>query len=229
MEAATRATEPISKPKGSRMKKNYEEIRNQIQSGDILLCSGDSTTERLIKRFTYSKWSHCGILFNIAIHNRNFIPWWYETMVLESVESVGVKMTPLEQYVKNYNCGGGGYPGTVSVARHNNLGELHKMFYWAGNHLGYNYDRAEIARIIAKIMASKTSARYGKAKRNEAYICSEFVYECFKQIGIGFEYDKRGFIAPKDIAKNKNVKLLFELKTNKPAKKRKRPESEPHV
>jgi hypothetical protein len=154
---------------------------------------------------------------------------------MESVESIGVRTVPLSQYLKNYNGSGGGYDGKLLIARHDDYAKkpyptgFKKMSQFAVDLLGYQYDNLEIIRIMAKIMTSKYSARKGKIKRNNEYICSEYVYECFSAIGIKFKYDKRGFIAPGDIAKDKRVNAVVALKVGKPPKKIKKKTNEPRV
>jgi len=69
----------------------------------------------------------------------------------------------------------------------------------------------EILCITARIVGSFIGFKKGEIKRNEEYICSEYVFECYKQLGLKIAYDKRGFVAPADFANDANMSLLWEL------------------
>ena len=60
-------------------------------------------------------------------------------------------------------------------------------------------DKDEIAKIAARIAWSglRLSSKEQKdLKRDREYICSEYVWECYREIGIPIAHDKSGFIAP---------------------------------
>ena len=59
-------------------RKNYHEIRHEIRSGDILLCSGQSLFSTMIQKATNSVWSHVAFILRLDMIDR--------IMVLESVE-----------------------------------------------------------------------------------------------------------------------------------------------
>ena len=69
--------------------------------------------------------------------------------------------------------------------------------------LARDYDRDEIARIVARVAAGR-----GRKERDRQYICSELVYEAFLQAGIEFPYDKRGFISPDNLWRDPRVELI---------------------
>jgi hypothetical protein len=185
---------------------NYEIFRDKIHSGDILLCSGTSIFSKLIQRFTGSPWSHVGFILRISQIDR--------IMVLESVESIGVRSVPLSSYIINYNGSGRPYPGEISIMRHDDFSPhmLHDLSRKAIDLLGHPYDSSEISRIAARIAftdAEETACRIPKGDND--FICSEYVYECFKSVGIIIQHDCRGFIAPKDFANDKKIKLVAEF------------------
>ncbi|HNQ77421.1 MAG TPA: hypothetical protein PKJ37_00675 [Acidobacteriota bacterium] len=61
---------------------------------------------------------------------------------------------------------------------------------------------------ILKLIVARIIAGRGKKKRDNEYICSELVYECFLRAGIEFPYDKRGFISPANLWEDSRVELL---------------------
>ena len=64
----------------------YEEMRSSIRSGDLLLCAGSSVMSRLIQHATACIWSHIALIARVDAIDR--------VLVLESVESIGVRCVP---------------------------------------------------------------------------------------------------------------------------------------
>lgn len=89
------------------------------------------------------------------------------------------------------------------------------MSQFAVDRFAYPYDEEEIARITARIVASALGFGKGEIERDQEYICSEYVFECYKRIGIDIPYDERGFVAPADFARNEKVRLLWELEVKR--------------
>ena len=92
---------------------------------------------------------------------------------------------------------------------------LQSLGRFAADLLGYPYDKDEIAKIAARIVAgflpfSKAEKR--ALKHDREYICSEYVFECYKTLGIEIEHDRRGFVAPADFARARDVDLVAVLK-----------------
>ncbi len=187
---------------------DYAQFRSRIASGDLLLCSGSGIFSRMIQAGTSSAWSHVGFVMRLDAIDR--------VMVLESVEPLGVRTVPLSKYLTDYDSEDNPYPGGFVIARHDDFeakatqAKLRKFGQFAVNLFGYPYDKDEIAKIAARIVAGflPFSAADKKAlKRDREYICSEYVWECYKSLGIRVEHDKKGFIAPADFSKAKEVKL----------------------
>ncbi len=191
---------------------DYADVRSEIRSGDILLASGEYIFSKLIQRATYSVWSHVAFVLRIDAIDR--------VMVLESIEGHGVRTLALSEYVKNFEGTGAGYKGRIAIARHQRFSaaatpdSLKTMSQFAVDRLSYPYDSEEIARITARIVGAALGFSEGEIKRDKEYICSEYVYECYRLLGIDVPYDARGFVAPADFARAKEVYLLWELKTH---------------
>jgi hypothetical protein len=180
----------------------YEKVRNELRSGDLIFCSGSARISELIKQFTGSVWSHVAMVLRLENLNR--------VLVLESVESVGVRMVPLSNYIVNYQNTHQSYPGRVYVARHTQVDEynVREMATFGLNLLGKPYDREEIIRIMSRIT---NLSHVSSLQRNTEYICSELIYECFQWVGIGMKTNPQGFIAPSDIAIDEHIKGMYEL------------------
>ena len=127
---------------------------------------------------------------------------------------------PLSKYLTDYDNEGNPYPGGVAVARHSHFAaratgaKLRRFGQFAVQLFGYPYDRGEIAKIAARVAASRLPfSRMEKSalRRDREFICSEYVWECYRDVGIRIAYDKRGFVAPADFAKADEVQLLAVL------------------
>lgn len=186
----------------------YTELREHIQSGDILLCSGSAVFSKLIQHATNSVWSHTGFLLRVENIDR--------ILVLESVESIGVRTVPLSHYCLAYNGTETGYPGKVYIARHQvfsttDAAQLVHFSQGAVDLFGYPYDPKEILATAARIVAAKLGMAPEPFVRNRVYICSEYVFECLNSIGITIPYNRAGYITPDDIATCIDVQVLWEI------------------
>ena len=191
---------------------DYDQIRDDIRSGDLLFCSGSGFFSRMIQRSRGSIWSHVGLLMRLEAIDR--------VMVLESLEPQGVRTVPLRKYLVDYDNEGKPYPGAVVIGRHKAVetaskNGLRRLGQFAADLFGYPYDKDEIAKIAARIAGSYvpfTQTERRALRRDREYICSEYVWECYRQLGIHIEYDPRGFIAPSDFASASEVELVAVLK-----------------
>lgn len=180
-------------------KSSYEAIRSEIKTGDIFLAAGNYSISRIIEHFSQSIFSHVGFV----------VTWNSRVLLLESVEDDGVRVVPLSQYVNDYENSGEPYDGRLFLARYDtDFGEeqANKLLGKAADLLNKKYDKDEIAKILARVTIG-----LGKHGDNNAYICSEFVDVCFKEIGIIFPRTTQGFIFPEHIASDDNVKAICEI------------------
>lgn len=187
----------------------YDEIRGALRSGDILLASGDYAFSKLIRKASGSCWSHVAFVMRLDPIDR--------VMVLESVEGKGVRTIPLSGYVQNFEGTGVGYRGRLAVARHRRFAlsaspeRMRDMAQFAVDRFARPYDDEEIARIAARIVGASLGFSAEEMPRDEAYICSEYVYECYARLGLAIAHDPRGFIAPADFARDPDIEILCEI------------------
>jgi|SRR5579885_2538186 hypothetical protein len=189
--------------------KHYKELRHDIRSGDILLCSGNSMFSNLIQKATRSVWSHVGFILRVDSIER--------IMVLESVESIGVRTVPLSNYVRDYNGTGKGYEGRLMLARHQDVRQenIAKLSRSAVDLLGYPYRTEEIIHIAARLGMHTLGfpGQDADPEKQRAFICSEYAYTCFKSIGVTIDYNTINFIAPDDFIKCPKVSPLCYIET----------------
>lgn len=150
--------------------KDYETIRANINSGDLLLCSGSSIVSEMIKKVTDSVWSHVAFVIRLDAIER--------IMLLESVESVGVRTVPLTSYVHDYNATGKGYLGRIMLARHQDMQQANiaNLSKYAVDLLGYPYDKDEIIRIMARIAMHAFNLESTIPKQDREFICSAMCF-----------------------------------------------------
>jgi len=193
---------------------DYEpEVRAQLQNGDVLICSGSGLFSAMIRQATRSVWSHVGFIVRLDSIDR--------VLLLESVEPIGVRTVRLSKYLENYANDGKPYPGGLAIIRHADFEDAAKgsrferLFQYAVDRFGYPYDKDEIAKIAARIMASKipfTPKQMKKIKPDEEFICSEYVARCYEKVGIEIEWNEKGFISPADFAADPKFELVAVLK-----------------
>jgi len=178
---------------------DYSEMRSVLADGDLLLCSGSLTFSKMIQVATKSIWSHVGFIIRLPRIDR--------LAVLESVESIGVRMVALSSYIRDYNGSGSGYPGRLLIARHAGMAtkQLDMAFgQFALDLMGYPYHPHEIAQ-IAFLIASGGLAREPSFAESKRFICSEYVHTCYSRLGVQIQQGDTHFVSPADFANDPDV------------------------
>lgn len=173
-----------------------------LQTGDILFCSGEDEVSQMISWATDSIWTHVGIVFQVESLGR--------TLILESVESQGVRLFPLSRYVHDFE-EEKYFEGRIVIGRYQGLEEeqIKQLMNFGFDEITQPFDKAEITRIMRRIIKGE-----GKPIRDKAYICSELIYECFLSAGIEIPYNSKGFISPADIWGFEKVEPILEIITH---------------
>jgi uncharacterized protein YycO len=179
---------------------DYDQVRDQLRTGDLVFCSGTYFFSRTIQWFTKSVWSHVGIIYRDDNLQRIF--------VLESETAIGVRLAPLSKYLRDYHGRNKPYKGRIVIGRITPApdGEqFNKAISFGMDELTRPYDNWEILRIAMRILF-----RRGRKNRDRKYICSELVYEAFRKADIGFKFH-RDSISPDDIWKDGRVAMQFRI------------------
>jgi hypothetical protein len=191
----------------------YKDVRKNLQNGDILICSGSGVFSSMIQQATGSVWSHVAFVLRLDSIDR--------IMLLESVEPIGVRTVRLSKYLEDYGNDGKAYPGGLAVIRNKNFStlvdssKLTQLAQYAIDLFGYPYDKDEIAKIAARILASKvpfTKKQMKKIEPDREFICSEYVARCYEHVGLDIQWNQLGFVAPSDFAADTNFELVAVLK-----------------
>jgi hypothetical protein len=178
----------------------YEDIRDELSSGDLLFASGEYLLSKAIQKFTGSPWSHVGVIFRLKDIDR--------ILLLESVEDYGVRFAPLSRYLNDYE-NEKPYKGRIVLARCEGVDDeiVSGLSGFGIDELARSYGNREIAEIAARIALG-----IGKKEQGREYICSELVYECFSHAGKEFQGEESGgYITPEDIWRNEKVAFLCRI------------------
>ncbi|WP_435353979.1 YiiX/YebB-like N1pC/P60 family cysteine hydrolase [Emticicia sp. SJ17W-69] len=178
------------------IRRNYEMLRNELQTGDLIFFSGNHWLSNLIRIRSKGAWSHVGIVVRIEEINRVFL--------VESILEVGVRMIPMSFVIKDYDGRNHPYNGRVSWARYRDLTFDKALIIkeFALDNLSKQYDRKEYSRILWRTITGKA-----KVFHDTKYTCSEYVYEAFKSAGIYLKYERGDFISPSAFWSNQEIEM----------------------
>lgn len=187
---------------------NYDDVRNNIKTGDIILFSGKGGISHGIKLVTNSKWSHVGMVLRLPDSKAVFL--WESTTLsnlkdaIDGVAKRGVQLVLLSDRLRTYS-------GEVSV-RHLENHEISNDEYMKLMRLReevrnrpYEEDKIELIK----------AAYDGPFGRNEedlsSLFCSELVAEAYQRVGLLRDENHGGLpsneYTPKDFSDRKNLQL----------------------
>ncbi len=178
----------------------YEDMRRDLQTGDLVFCSGSYFFSHAIQKFTRSVWSHVGMIYRDPTLKRVF--------VLESETLIGVRLAPLSKYLRDYHGKNRPYKGNIVIAKVEpqiDPSKLNHAISFGMDELTKPYDNLEIIRIGIRILFN-----ISRRSRDRKYICSELVYECFNNIGVPFKL-RDEYVSPDDIWMDDQVYPRFRI------------------
>ena len=188
-------------------------LRDRLQTGDLLLCSGRGVFSTLIQQVTDSPWSHVALIVRLDTIDR--------VLLFESIESVGVRAVALSRYLSDDDLEGHPYPGGLAIVRHRTFARdrpalnIQRMLQFAVDHFGSAYNHPQIVRIAARVLshALPPDLAHTKAAQTQAFICSEYVAACFAQAGVELTPGECGYVTPADFADPLDVELIAVLQS----------------
>ncbi len=171
---------------GQPVQQQYDDVRNQIRNGDVLMYRGRSFVSRLIRCFTKSRYSHAGLAV-----------WWNDRlMVMEAVRK-GVIVNPLSVNVARYD-GRVEWFASVNEIPENERIELVRF---AQQELGKEYATWKIIAIGLAILFGKSIETKDKLRRERRLFCSYYVAQAYNSIGKDLKTQVSDrFMTPDDIA-----------------------------
>ncbi|MEW8202559.1 MAG: YiiX/YebB-like N1pC/P60 family cysteine hydrolase [Candidatus Thiodiazotropha endolucinida] len=178
----------------------YSEMRNDLQTGDLVFCSGSYFFSQAVQKFTKSVWSHVGMIYKDPTLERVF--------VLESETMIGVRLAPLSKYLRDYHGRNRPYKGNIVIARVDppvDKQKLNQAISYGMDELTKPYDNFEIIRIGIRILF-----KISRRTRDRKYICSELVYDCFDSVGVPFNL-RDEYVSPDDIWQDDQVQPQYRI------------------
>lgn len=178
----------------------YEKIRDHLKTGHIFFSSGSYAFSGAIQKITKSTWSHVAVIYKDEELGR--------VLVLEAEPSIGIRLIPLSNYLKNYKGTNRAYKGQIVIAQINfplEKQSLNRGISFGLDELTRPYDNFEIFRIMVRILF-----RMSKRERNKAYICSELVRDIFAKSGVVIHYNDT-YVSPDNIWTDERVELKYRI------------------
>jgi hypothetical protein len=182
-------------------KYKYKDIRDKIETGDLLLCSGNSIISKAIQNITNCNISHVGLIE--VVRDR--------VMILEA-HGTGIRHIPLTKYFDDYE-NDKKYNGRLFIARKKKYSFLKngELLDFAYSKLGKSYNYTDLLEILNNETFIHRLFGVSKYRKENKMICSEFVNECFLACGYSSMVNKNEYIYPSHFTKDKNIEIMYEV------------------
>lgn len=145
----------------------YDQVRDQIRTGDLIFFRGRGPFSRLIRKITYCVYSHVGIA-----------AWWAgHLVVFQSRIPIGVEVLPARRVVTKYD-------GQVDWWTVKAEFDRERLLTCAVAELGKPY--SFLGLVKAALPFGRRRDPVGSA---ESYFCSQFVSACYRGAGIDLAPD----------------------------------------
>jgi len=183
--------------------KDYESLRNEIGSGDVLMYKGTGMTSWVIKKATGSEYSHAGI-----------VVWWNNRLMVMEAVGKGVIVTPLSANIDHYVGDVEWYRSVdpisddkrISMVQFAQKESAKKYSTWKatflgmGRYIGLDFDKDD------------------ELKKSDQLFCSQYVSAIYTAVGVDLKKNTGdAFMVPDDIAIS--PKLIFKATLKKLTKK----------
>ena len=155
----------------------YNEIRDELKTGDMVLFSGGGFVSRMIQMYTRSKWSHVGVVVRDDWYDQLLL---WESTTLSKIKTIhgnvrqGVAIRPLSEVVENYD----GVVGVRQLKRELTdseqitVGDLRKEFKGRD----YETDKLELFRSAYDFIGGQNEEDLS------SLFCSELVAEMYQRL-----------------------------------------------
>jgi len=183
----------------------YDDFRDQIRDGDILLYKGQTFISNLIKIFTKSEYSHAGIA----------VRWKKRLMVMEAIRK-GVIVNPLRRSIHRYK-------GSVewwSSKKEIDDFVRDKMIIFAQRQLGKDFGFWLLFWFGFMItFFYRDLDKRDAVRRERKLFCSLYVALIYNRAGIDLKRNTADrFTSPADIAGSPELECRGKLKISVPSK-----------
>ena len=159
----------------------YEELRPDLDYGDVLLFGGDSRFCRTIKRLTHGRWSHTALI--ARAHSDGPLLLWEATLSSTIADVVtheiagGVRLYDLEQWIRHY--AGETAIRRLRVERTDAMRASLLDFYNEAAGRPYEKNRLELLRAAYDGPLGKN-----REPTTDSFYCAELVAEAYQRMGL---------------------------------------------
>jgi len=163
----------------------YEEIRDRIEDGDIVLFRGTIFLSRVIEQVSQGAYSHCAIAAS----------WGERKMILQAELMGGVQAVPFSVAVGTYRGRVDWYK--IRPAWRAKL-DIAKLLAEARADLGLTYATSDLLRVAAHRLFGAELP--GDCDNPHALFCSQYVERCFRRAGLSLSKSTDVGTSPSEIA-----------------------------
>lgn len=192
-----------------RSMKKYEEVRGELDTGDIVLFSGSGFISKMIQVFTGSEFSHVGMVVNVKEYDMLLL---FESTTLSKVKHIdtheatqGVQLVPLSERIKCYEADKVVFRKLRGVERTTEFVEDFKLFREEVKGRAYEQNKIELAKSAFDIFKDQEEDL-------SSLFCSELIAEMYQRWALfAWEIEQEGFVSsnevtPADFGKVKNLR-----------------------
>jgi len=183
---------------------DYQLLRHELKTGDIILTSGTTLFSRAIRWMTKSYWSHVGMI--VRADQWDFVLMWESTtgVRIKDVESTkfnhGVQLVPLSERLKAYD-------GTFAIRQLNRpLSESETQTLSRFRHevsgRRFDYNMVELLRA-----AWDSGIMSDNHEELSSLFCSELIAETFQALGFLDEDRPSNEYVPSDFSTEQSLPL----------------------
>lgn len=171
----------------------YDESRDSIRDGDVVLFRGKNPLSRLILWVTRSPYSHAGLT-----------AWWGGRLMVLEAKGAGVVASRLSHVVDLYNGN-----AELYTATHDAESSLDRqaVVRAAKQELGKHYATTRLVRMARQILL-KMGRPPTPSKPPEEFVCSEYVSYAWSTGGVALTDLDSNYVTPGEIAASGMLKQV---------------------
>lgn len=170
-------------------------LRGRLADGDLIMCTGNGPTSRMIRWLTRSRFSHAAVILH----------WHGRVLVAEATGSHGVRVWLLSECVRKYSGRVSLFRPTDEVRVRLDLGALRASVL---RHLGTGYRTMGLFQVGWHLIWSTKRARRDPTRRppKRQFICSELVSACYREAGVDLVPGvPDGYTTPADLERSSSI------------------------
>lgn len=183
----------------------YNEIRNDLKTGDIVLFAGKGLISWLIQKITNNQYSHVGMV--LRIDGFDFVTIWESTILGDTPDifhqkKKGVQIVQLSKRIKNYK-------GKIAIRMLHDFefGEEQEKII---TQLRHEINNRPYEKNYLSLIKSAWDGKLGKNKKKDlsSLFCSELVAEAYMRLGLIAKDQVSSEYTPADFSEQGALKLI---------------------